>query len=81
MSMLKDIKVSNCSTQGLGMRKHDKIIKIKHVTEYLLSLSTRRKDIKKKVRHFHETLKQTVALVSQVIVAPKSFEWHGGTWT
>lgn len=62
-SVLKDIKVWNCSTRGLGMRKHDIIIKIKSVTEYLLTLSIRRKDIKKKVIHFHETLKQTVALV------------------
>lgn len=57
LSMLKDMKVSNCSIQGLGMRKHDIIIKIKSVTEYLLSLSIRRKDIQKKVRYFHETLK------------------------
>lgn len=63
LSMLKDMKISNCSTQGLGMRKHDIIIRIKSVTEYLLSLSIRRKDIKKKCRHFHEKLKQTVALV------------------
>lgn len=51
-SMLRDTEVWNCSNHGLGLRKRDIIIKLKSVTEHLLSVSLRRREIPNKLNIF-----------------------------